>query len=64
MSKDEGLLGADKRQYTVKNANDSICCPPKDCRVWDAHPRVYLELDEHGMAECPYCSAIFKLAVE
>ncbi|PIQ43783.1 MAG: hypothetical protein COV52_04830 [Gammaproteobacteria bacterium CG11_big_fil_rev_8_21_14_0_20_46_22] len=62
MSKDQGEQGASLRQYTVSSASEAVCCPPKDCRVWDAHPRVFLELDEHGRAECPYCSAIFQLA--
>ncbi|MEA1890814.1 MAG: zinc-finger domain-containing protein, partial [Pseudomonadota bacterium] len=28
---------------------------------WNAHPRVFLTLDEEGKAVCPYCSTVYIL---
>ena len=36
-------------------------CPMPDMQKWNAHPRVFLVLDEHGEARCPYCSTQYKL---
>lgn len=38
----------------------SVCCPPKDQHSWNMHPRVYLELDKKGYADCPYCGNRFQ----
>jgi len=36
-------------------------CPPPGASLWNAHPRVYLPLEETGKAQCPYCGAEFVL---
>jgi uncharacterized Zn-finger protein len=50
-----------KRFYTVKHEDLPLSCPTKDMRVWDAHPRVYLPIEEVGHVTCPYCGAEFVL---
>ncbi len=36
-------------------------CPmPKDT-LWNAHPRVYLRLQEAGEVRCPYCGTLYRL---
>lgn len=50
-----------KRRYEVKQADLPLSCPPRDLRVWDAHPRVYLPIEEVGEVVCPYCSAEYFL---
>jgi uncharacterized Zn-finger protein len=50
-----------KTRYEVTRADFPVCCPPKDLRVWDAHPRVYLPIEETGRVVCPYCDAEFIL---
>lgn len=37
-------------------------CPNPKMPMWSAHPRVYLTFDEHGYAQCPYCSTEYQLA--
>lgn len=32
--------------------------------IWDAHPRVYLAIEETGKAVCPYCGAQYILESE
>ncbi len=44
-----------KRTYTVSHKDLPLSCPTADMRVWDAHPRVYLPIEETGKAVCPYC---------
>lgn len=45
------------------NANGGIFCPsPKaDMRLWNGHPRVYLDVAASGAAKCPYCGTVYKL---
>jgi len=38
-----------------------VSCPQQDEKIWDAHPRVYLPLEESGQASCPYCGTHFVL---
>ena len=50
-----------KRRYEVTQADLPLSCPMQDMRVWDAHPRVYLPIEETGEAVCPYCDAEYIL---
>lgn len=37
-------------------------CPNPKMQQWSSHPRVFLELDHHGAAKCPYCGTQYQLA--
>lgn len=50
-----------KRHYDITYADLPLACPPLDDRVWDAHPRVYLPIQDTGHEVCPYCGAEYKL---
>jgi uncharacterized Zn-finger protein len=50
-----------KRFYTVKPTELPLSCPTKEMLVWNAHPRVYLPIEESGHVTCPYCNAEFVL---
>ena len=45
------------------NANGGIFCPsPKaDMKLWNTHPRVYLDIAATNAAKCPYCGTVYKL---
>ena len=45
------------------NANGGVFCPsPKaDMKLWNSHPRVYLDVAQSGAAKCPYCGTVYKL---
>lgn len=45
------------------NTNGGIFCPsPKaDMKLWNGHPRVYLDIAKSGAAKCPYCGTVYKL---
>ena len=50
-----------QRQIKVNDSELPLSCPPRDERVWDAHPRVYLPIEEQGEVVCPYCGTKFIL---
>lgn len=45
----------------VTRADLPLSCPTKDMRLWDAHPQVYLPIEDTGTATCPYCGSKFEL---
>lgn len=36
-------------------------CPTPAMPLWNAHPRVFLPIDQTGEALCPYCGARYRL---
>ena len=55
-----------QRRYEITQADLPLSCPQRDERVWDAHPRVYLPIEDEatGTIVCPYCSAEYILKNE
>lgn len=47
--------------YEVHRADLPLSCPTPAQKLWNAHPRVYLPIEETGSALCPYCSARYHL---
>ena len=45
------------------NTQGDLYCPsPKaDMKIWNTHPKVYLELARSGRAKCPYCGTVYTL---
>jgi len=50
-----------RRHYEITEADLPLSCPPGNERVWDAHPRVYLPIEEEKEVVCPYCDAKYVL---
>jgi uncharacterized Zn-finger protein len=48
---------------TDLNPQGGVHCPsPKaDMKVWNTHPKVYLDVARHGEAKGPYCGTVYKL---
>lgn len=40
-----------------------LSCPTRDMQLWNAHPRVYLPIEETHAEICPYCGTEFVLEV-
>lgn len=39
-----------------------VFCPQGDEMLWNAHPRVYIHLEDAGdTARCIYCSTVYRL---
>lgn len=53
-----------EKVYYVEWKDVPLSCPTPAMSVWNAHPRVYLPIQETGREQCPYCGAIYVLAVE
>jgi uncharacterized Zn-finger protein len=61
--------GATKKDTVVEllaselNGNGGIFCPSPmaGMKLWNTHPRVFLDLSREGAAKCPYCGTVYKL---
>ena len=45
------------------NPQGGVFCPnPKaDMKLWNNHPRVYLDVAKTGEAKCAYCGTVYRL---
>ena len=45
------------------NANGGVFCPSAraDMKLWNGHPRIYLDVASTGQAKCAYCGTVYKL---
>lgn len=50
-----------QREYEVHRADLPLSCPTPEQKLWNSHPRVYLPIEDGGLAVCPYCSARYRL---
>jgi len=50
-----------RRVIEISEKDLPLHCPMPDMSKWNAHPRVFLSLDEKGEALCPYCSTRYRL---
>ena len=51
-----------KLRYIEVSADQlPLHCPMPDMTLWNAHPRVYLPIEQKGEALCPYCGTLYKL---
>ena len=42
-----------------------VFCPSPlaDMKLWNSHPKVFLDVARTGQAKCPYCSTEYRLKV-
>ncbi len=45
------------------SAHGGIFCPSAkaDMKLWNSHPKVYLDVARTGEARCPYCGTVYRL---
>jgi uncharacterized Zn-finger protein len=45
------------------NGHGGVYCPSDkaDMKLWNTHPKVYLDVASTGVAKCPYCGTEYKL---
>ncbi len=61
---DQALVGetpVSQRLYRVSRRDLPLHCPLDGQSLWNAHPRVFLPIEETGRVRCPYCSAEYIL---
>ncbi|MEK6750486.1 MAG: zinc-finger domain-containing protein [Pseudomonadota bacterium] len=50
-----------RSRYEIGPAELPLYCPTKKNALWNAHPRVFLAIEETGYAKCPYCGTDYYL---
>jgi uncharacterized Zn-finger protein len=46
----------------VVTANDlPLHCPMPSMKLWNNHPRVFIDVTTTGEAKCPYCGTVYRL---
>lgn len=45
----------------VSRSQLPVSCPLPSQKIWNAHPRVYLAIEESREASCPYCGTHYVL---
>jgi len=50
-----------KKVIELTYADLPLHCPTPEMSQWNAHPRVYLPIEETGKAKCPYCGTEYVL---
>tara|TARA_B100000949_G_C14010214_1_gene336935 strand:+ start:137 stop:331 length:195 start_codon:yes stop_codon:yes gene_type:complete len=61
MSAPEKEIACAKKEYIVHPADLPLSCPTDEMSLWNAHPKVYLPIEETGREICPYCGSVFVL---
>lgn len=49
------------RVVEVTGPDLPLHCPLPAETVWNAHPRVFLPVEQTGEARCPYCGTLYRL---
>jgi uncharacterized Zn-finger protein len=50
-----------QKQVEISQADLPLSCPLPNQKLYNAHPRVYLPIEEKGEVSCPYCGTRFIL---
>jgi uncharacterized Zn-finger protein len=48
---------------TDLNSQGGVFCPSPvaNMKLWNTHPKVYLDVARTGEAKCPYCGTLYRL---
>lgn len=57
----EKVTCCDKSYYEILPDELPLRCPLPSMSAWNAHPRVFLPIEETGEARCPYCGTLYLL---
>jgi uncharacterized Zn-finger protein len=54
--------GENKERHIEVTVGDlPLHCPTPAMKLWNAHPRVFLPIEQTGEALCPYCGTKYTL---
>lgn len=51
----------EENTHHITQADLPLSCPMKGSETWNTHPRVYLDINQSGVAQCSYCGARYIL---
>jgi uncharacterized Zn-finger protein len=61
-AQDDSLGNANtQKQVEVSRSDLPLSCPQPNEKIWNAHPRVYLPIEDSGESSCPYCGTHYTL---
>jgi uncharacterized Zn-finger protein len=61
-AQDDSLEYANTQQgVEVSRAELPLSCPRPNQKLWNAHPRVFLPIEDDGESTCPYCGTHYTL---
>lgn len=52
---------APSRYVEVTEDDLPLHCPTPQMALWNAHPRVFLPIEQTGEGLCPYCGTLYRL---
>lgn len=55
------VTSCSQQRYEVHSTDLPLSCPMPKMTLWDAHPKVYLDIQNKGEVSCPYCGALYVL---
>ena len=58
---EQGKTVNTSRSLEVVDGDLPLHCPMSSMLLWNAHPRVFLPIEETGEALCPYCGTRYTL---
>lgn len=58
------LKSCSEQRYEVRHSDLPLSCPTAEMTAWDAHPKVYLDVEAMAEVLCPYCGALYVLLEE
>jgi len=58
----DNKIACTERRYEVSKKDLPLSCPMSSMAGWNAHPRVYLEIEQTGEVRCPYCGTLYLLS--
>ena len=50
-----------QQRYEIHRSDLPLSCPMPETSSWDAHPKVYLDVELNGEVSCPYCGTLYVL---
>ena len=50
-----------EKNHIVRPHELPLSCPTDEMILWNAHPKVYLPIENTGVEVCPYCGTRFIL---
>jgi len=61
MSETHKKTACSEKSYIVYRNDLPLSCPTDGMELWNAHPKVYLPIEQTGTEICPYCGSRFVL---
>ena len=58
------IAACTERSRVIKPQDLPLSCPADDMLLWNAHPKVYLPIEDTGLEVCPYCGTSYVLQQE